>query len=241
MLFLGSFLVAAALERHDLHARVASGLLRRFDRRGDAPRRLLLGVIVATASLSMWASNTAAAAMMAPLAATAAAGGDESLRDAVAVAVALSSSLGGLTTLVGTGPNVVLAGLVGDRVAFASWFAFAAPVGLVGNACLWAILVRRFKVPVRVAGRLRRQGRRRSRRAAARARRLRRHDLCWLFRLRRFGVPGWSELLPEPGFATDGTVAMAAALALFLSDALPWAAVRDLPWESMFLLGGGVA
>ena len=65
--------------------------------------------------------------------------------------------------------------------------------------------------------------------------------LCWLFRLRRFGVPGWSELLPEPGFATDGTVAMAAALALFLSDALPWAAVRDLPWESMFLLGGGVA
>ena len=49
MLFLGSFLVAAALERHDLHARVASGLLRRFDRRGDAPRRLLLGVIVATA------------------------------------------------------------------------------------------------------------------------------------------------------------------------------------------------
>ncbi|KAH8048695.1 succinate transmembrane transporter [Aureococcus anophagefferens] len=78
MLFLGSFLVAAALERHDLHARVASGLLRRFDRRGDAPRRLLLGVIVATASLSMWTSNTATAAMMAPLAATAAAGGDES-------------------------------------------------------------------------------------------------------------------------------------------------------------------
>ena len=153
MLFLGSFLVAAALERHDLHARVACCLLRRFDRRGDAPPRLLLGVIVATASLSMWTSNTATAAMMAPLAATAAAGGDESLRAAVAVAVALSSSLGGLTTLVGTGPNVVLAGLVGDRVAFASWFAFAAPVGLVGNACLWAILVRRFKVPARVAGR----------------------------------------------------------------------------------------
>ena len=244
MLFLGSFLVAAALERHDLHARVASGLLRRFDRRGDAPRRLLLGVIVATASLSMWTSNTATAAMMAPLAATAAAGGDESLRDAVAVAVALSSSLGGLTTLVGTGPNVVLAGLVGDRVAFASWFAFAAPVGLVGNACLWAILVRRFKVPARVAGRASAAEGPPPPLSAAQRRVLGvcgAMSLCWLFRLRRFGVPGWSELLPEPGFATDGTVAMAAALALFLSDALPWAAVRDLPWESMFLLGGGVA
>ncbi|KAJ8605529.1 hypothetical protein CTAYLR_000074 [Chrysophaeum taylorii] len=223
MLLLGSLLCAGAVERHGLHTRLA-----RFFVRSQDP---IAGIVVATFLLSMWISNTATASMMAPLASSVATTPD--LERSAGLAVAFASSLGGLTTLTGTGPNVVLAGVSG--ISFAEWLLIATPVSAPLAVAVW----RGLKVP----------------RATVRleaAKPWTRHErvvvvvlalmsLLWLTRQSRFGLSGWAALLPEPTYVTDGTVAMAAAIVLFVSGALPWSAVNDLGWDVFFLVSGGMA
>jgi sodium-dependent dicarboxylate transporter 2/3/5 len=64
-LFLGGFLIAAAMEHWNLHRRIALAIISRV---GTRPRRLVLGVMIATAFISLWISNTATAMMMVPIA-----------------------------------------------------------------------------------------------------------------------------------------------------------------------------
>jgi len=152
-LFLGGFVIALAIERWDLHRRIA---LRIIWLMGTGAPRIVLGFMLATGFLSMWISNTATALMMMPIGlavvrqiqrSAQAEGMDfHRMAKALMLAIAYSASIGGMATLIGTPPNLVFASVVenllGVEVSFARWmifgFPFAAGLMLLG----WWLLVR---------------------------------------------------------------------------------------------------
>ena len=271
-LFLGGFMIARALTAHGVDRRAALWLLTRPAIAG-APARVLVAIAAASFLGSMWLSNTATTAMLLPVAiglceafgALLPTERRPALRRfaaGLALAIAYASSLGGLTTPIGTAPNVIALDLLerqaGIRLDFFAWMSFALPVGL---ACLLLLLLwlrLRFPPPAaRVAGLL----------DAARA------DLRALGPLgagaRRviavFGVAvaGWlapalARLalgLEHPatawaaGALDEGVVAVLAASLLFVvprgrgdpRPLLPWRQAVDIDWGTLYLLGGGLA
>ena len=154
-LFFGGFLIALAMERWGLHRRIALGLIGRM---GTEPSRIVGGFMIASAFLSMWVSNTATALMMLPIALSvvalleAQANGEEEKRHAgtfalvLLLAVAYSSTIGGLGTLIGTPPNALLAAFLnqtyGFRIGFAEWMLVGVPVVLVGVPLAWFLMTR---------------------------------------------------------------------------------------------------
>ncbi|MDO9072030.1 MAG: SLC13 family permease [Rubrivivax sp.] len=145
-LFLGGFLIAIAMQKVNLHRRIALMTLRAV---GTHPRRIVLGMMISTAFLSMWVSNTATTLMMLPIAlsvlalvvessSSGSAAQDESLRQGLAsgqavstliddpnvrrfgvalvLAIAWSASIGGLGTLLGSPPNAIVAGYISSEL-----------------------------------------------------------------------------------------------------------------------------
>ena len=271
-LFIGGFMVALAMERWKLHRRIALRILLFF---GNRPANILLGFMVATAFLSMWISNTATAMMMVtiamPIITRIAEGSEAKAARKFAVAlllgVAYSASIGGISTLVGTPPNMSFIRIFeiqfpdAPEITFAKWFAFAFPITVVFLFTTW-FLLRSFALPrgegIRldpelISGQYRELGK------LSFAEWVVGIDFLllvflWLFRREiplgdSFTIPGWSSLLPVPGFLNDGTVAIALALPLFFLPArdgqgsriMDWATTARLPWHIVLLFGGGFA
>ncbi|MEX0619415.1 MAG: SLC13 family permease [Pseudohongiellaceae bacterium] len=161
-LFLGGFLIAIAVEKWDLHRRIALHILSII---GGQPHRLVLGFMVATGFLSMWLSNTATTMMMMPMALSLivlseqlnkkiiAEGGTVDKRDAnfslaLLLGLAYSASIGGLATIIGTPPNGVLVTQLAQlfpaapEITFASWMVFALPLSVVYLLLTWILLTR---------------------------------------------------------------------------------------------------
>ncbi len=133
-LFLGGFVLAHAVEHSGLHRRIALSILTAV---GASGKRLVWGFLIATAALSMWLSNTATTLMMLAIAAGVAervAIGRSAPR--LLLAVAFGASIGGIGTLIGTPPNVVLAGMAPSLVpglealSFGGWMLFGIPLVL---------------------------------------------------------------------------------------------------------------
>lgn len=162
LLFLGGFLIAIAVERWNLHRRIALHILHVI---GGQPHRLVLGFMIATAFLSMWLSNTATTMMMMPMAISLVViyeDLNESRRRAgeevdplarnfplvLMLGLAHSASIGGLGTLIGTPPNGVLVTQfeqifpAAPSISFAQWMAFASPFSLVFLIIAWFLLCR---------------------------------------------------------------------------------------------------
>lgn len=254
-LFLGAFFIALSMERWGLHRRIGLGLVGAL---GTSPSRLVLGFLAATATLSMWMNNTAATLMMLPvgisvvehLAETARVPGldaemsrraaEKSLGAALVLGIAWGASLGGVGTLVGTAPNLVLVGAVREllpgspEIGFLAWMALGVPVCVLLVALCWPILLR--LVPELPLGRFEFGGGSREAVAAERARlgpmsqgerrvlfAFGLAALLWIFRapltLGSLRLPGWSELLADPRLVGDATVAMAIGLVLFAFSA----------------------
>jgi sodium-dependent dicarboxylate transporter 2/3/5 len=155
-LFLGGFCIAKAIERWDLHVRLADAVLRWAPR---SPAGIVAASMCATASLSMWISNTATAMVMVPIAQSliqrtqpeASMRGVDSVSpsgafaSALMLGVAFSATIGGMATLVGTPPNALLAAYLqsqGISVGFAQWMAIGLPVVLVLLPMTWFLLTR---------------------------------------------------------------------------------------------------
>lgn len=158
-LFLGGFLIALAMQKWNLHRRLALHIVRFI---GTAPQRLVLGFMCATAFISMWISNTATVMMMYPIAlavilqlAPTQATSDEqpatsNFRTCMMLAIAYAASIGGLGTIIGTPPNLIFVAAVeklfptAPRINFLQWAAFGVPLVLVFVPLIWILLTRRF-------------------------------------------------------------------------------------------------
>lgn len=263
-LFMGGFLLAAAMERWGLHKRVALSIMTAV---GTSPSRLVLGFMLAAGFISMWISNTATAAMMLPIAIAV----GELLRPkdregpygfgiALMLGVAYASSIGGVATLIGTPPNAVLAGAAGElldvEIGFTQWMMVGLPIAAVLMPVTWLLLLRLFP-PGDLSGDAANviEGERVALGRASRGEKITAvvfvlTALAWVLRAEKsFGdvtIPGIETWAPN---VEDSTVAMIAAVALFLIPvdwkkgefALDWRAAKGISWDVLVLFGGGLS
>jgi solute carrier family 13 (sodium-dependent dicarboxylate transporter), member 2/3/5 len=263
-LFLAGFMLAAALERWNAHARVAYAIVTTVGTAGG--RRVVFGVMVATAFISLWISNTATTAMMYPIAlAVGALFGTakdaDNLRTALMLGVAYAASIGGVGTLIGTPPNLIFAGaareLAGVEVDFVSYMGVGVPVVAVLLPLCWLLLMALFPGRVTFTDEAR-EALRAKRSALGPLRGAERAALlifaltaaAWVARepkdLGFIRIPGLTDLIPR---LTDASVGLIGALATFIivsrapdgsrQPVLSWTEARGIPWEVLLIYGGG--
>jgi sodium-dependent dicarboxylate transporter 2/3/5 len=160
-LFMGGMTIGAAMDQWHLHRRVALLIMRAI---GEDPKRLLLGVLVATASSSLWISNTATAVMMMPiglalLAQLEAGAGGKRLNHygtAIMLAVAYASNVGGIGTKIGTGTNSIFCGFVSEKlgreIGFLQYITLGAPFVVIFIPIVWLVLWRTGKKDAPTSG-----------------------------------------------------------------------------------------
>jgi sodium-dependent dicarboxylate transporter 2/3/5 len=264
-LSMGGFFLAAAMERSGLHRRMALGIVAAV---GTRPQRLVLGFMVASAFLSMWISNTATTAMMYPIALAIAVlfrpqdqKGPFEFGICMMLGIAYASSIGGIATLIGTPPNAVLAAVasqsLGISIGFLDWMLVGVPLAAVLLPIGWWLLTHRIYPPGPLRGdagailadeRSRLGPMSRDERLVAVV--FVATALAWILReSKQIGglhVPGIDAIAP---WIKDSTIAMAAAIALFVVPtdwrrhrfALDWATAERIPWGVLVLFGGGMA
>ncbi len=153
-IYMGGFIIAMAIERWNLHKRIALTIIKLL---GTDSSKIILGFMIATAFLSMWISNTATSVMMLPIGLALVLQmkelvGKESedvqvFSKALMLAIAYSASIGGMATLIGTPPNLVLSGVVkelyGVEISFARWLSFGLPISITLLIGCWYYLTKR--------------------------------------------------------------------------------------------------
>lgn len=258
-LILGGFLIGLAMERWHLHRRIAYAIVAAV---GSHPRRLVLGVMIATAFVSMWVSNTSTTLMMLPVATSIVAlvvAGDHgrptaNFATAMLLGVAYAATIGGLGTLIGSPTNALVQGFMaqdfGYDLSFAAWMSFGIPAVIVLLPAAWWIVTRialPFDLPADTLPRdvmhraLQELGPMSSpeRRVALIALGT---AALWISRPWLMGVPGLHGI-------TDTVIAIGAGIVLFLAPSgtgpgialLDGDAMRKVPWDVLILFGGGLA
>ena len=258
-LFIGGFILAIAIEKWKLHKRIALTIIKLV---GTNVVSIILGFMIATAFLSMWISNTAAAVMILPVGMAIVA----QLRDnpntiedenvifgkALMLAIAYSASIGGMATLIGTPPNLVLAGVVqetyGIDITFSQWFSFGFPITIILLVLCWMYLTRfafKFKQKEFPGGRdeINRQLKNLGNIA------FEEKIVLAVFTLTAFAWISRSFLIKQFIPAIDDTIiAITFAILLFILPSkkkgekiLSWEDAVKLPWGILLLFGGGMA
>src|SRR5699024_10751111 len=126
-LFMGGFMIGLAIERWNLHKRIAFSIINYI---GKSEKKVIVGFMVATAFLSMWISNTATTLMMFPIALSVIENfkSETVFSKNMMLGIAYSASIGGMATLIGTPPNIIFAGIVNDSlgmvISFFKWLLF---------------------------------------------------------------------------------------------------------------------
>lgn len=258
-LYLGGFIIAIAIEKWNLHKRIALTIINFI---GSDVRKIILGFMLATAFLSMWISNTATSVMMLPIGMAiikqlkdnpnTVADENKIFGKALMLAIAYSASIGGVATLIGTPPNLVLAGVVldtyGYEITFLQWLSFGFPISILLLFICWIYLTRyafqfkqkdfpggkqEIKRQLNQLGKLSYEEKMVAFIFAATA-------FCWISR---------SLVLQKvlPG-VDDTIIAMFFAIVLFLIPAknkkeqlINWEEAVKMPWGIVLLFGGGMA
>ena len=269
-LFIGGFLMAIAMEKHNLHKRIALKILL-FT--GTSFAKVLFGFMAATAFLSMWMSNTATAMMMVPVAISIISKSTEYFDESDAkrystgllFGIAYGASIGGIATLLGTPPNLSFTRIFAimfphaPEISFSEWFIFAFPISVVMFAIAWTLLYFMYKPKKEDKG-----NEEVLRKEYSKLEKISPNEkmvfvlfvtlaFLWIFRagikLDNFYIPGWSQLFSNPKFINDGTVAISIAFLLFVIPAkgdkftrlLEKGDIAKLPWHIVLLFGGGFA
>lgn len=258
-LFMGGFIIAAAIEKWNLHQRIALNIIYQL---GNKAASLILGFMLATALLSMFISNTATAVMMMPIGIAVAkqiatqGARMPAFEKALMLAIAYAASIGGVATIIGTPPNLVLVGvleeLYQEQISFVEWMLIGIPVSWGLLALCWIYLVRvafplnKVVLPggkeevgrqLQALGRISFEEKLVLLVFSATA-------LAWI--LRPFLLNPYLPALD------DTIIALCGALAMFLLPArrveksqsprlLDWQAAVSIPWGIILLFGGGLA
>ena len=152
-LFFGGFIMAMALEKVNLHKRIALNIIKLT---GTTPSKVVLGFMIATAVLSMWISNTASTVVMLPIALSVIklliedADGftkeDQNFALSVMLGIAFSANAGGIATVIGTPPNSVLIGLLENEynieISFLKWMSIGLPFSIIMVGTCYVVLVK---------------------------------------------------------------------------------------------------
>lgn len=264
-LFLGGFVLALAMERWNLHKRIAVSIISVM---GTRPDRIVLGFMIATGFLSMWISNTATAMMMVPIGLAITyqvqdalksdptvdtTQGNFSFGKAIMLGIGYSASIGGMATLIGTPPNVILAGTVRElfdyEISFAGWMVVGVPFSVILLLFTWFYLTK-IAFPTKLkelpGGRAIFEEEKRKLGKAS-------YEEKVVFTVFIVTALAWitrSFILTEINPNIDDTViAITAAIVLFLlptkstkaSHIMDWSAAVKLPWGVLMLFGGGLA
>ena len=259
-LFLGGFMIGLAIEKWNLHTRIALFIINATGTSGD---RIVLGFIIATGFLSMWLSNTATTMMMYPIAASIIHVVNENRKGhgnlknfslTVMLAIAYASNFGGIATVIGTPPNVAFAAFISNKynytIQFVDWMIICTPIAILLLVSLYFVMTK-FLYPNRlqsdpstklmIAERIRELGALKSaeRRVlfifSATA-------LLWITK----------DLINAVGIIRldDTMIAMIGATALFICPSgmdghgkpiLEWQDTGKMAWGILLLFGGGIA
>ncbi len=257
---MGGFIIALAMEKRKLHLRIALNLIKLT---GTKPTGIILGFSLATAFLSMWISNTATAVMMLPIALSVLQLLSKNNHVieykkfglALMLSIAYSANIGGTMTLIGTPPNVVLAGFIENRygieIGFGQWMLIGVPFGLIMLSVSYLLLTRgviRIKLPrIQGAGSLIEQ-------ELAKLGRIEKAEkgvlivfiltaVLWMFKSQV------NQLVFDKQLLSNTTIAMFGGLLLFCIPVdlskkeflLDWKSMKDLPWGILLLFGGGLS
>ena len=258
-LYMGGFIIAIAIEKWNLHRRIALNIINLI---GSNIRKIILGFMMATAFLSMWISNTATAVMMLPIGLAiikqlqdnpdTVEDENQTFGKALMLAIAYSASIGGVATLIGTPPNLVLAGVIldtyGYEITFMQWFAFGLPISIILIFICWKYLTKyafSFKQKSFPGGKQEIQ------RLLSGLGRITYEEkiVALVFALTAFCWITRSVLLQKLLPALDDTIiAIFFAIVLFLipskkkgEQVINWEEAVKMPWGIILLFGGGMA
>tara|TARA_A100001011_G_scaffold312186_1_gene329484 strand:- start:1542 stop:3011 length:1470 start_codon:yes stop_codon:yes gene_type:complete len=259
-LYIGGFILAIAIERWGLHKRIALNTIKFI---GTNIKSIILGFMVATAFLSMWISNTAASVMMLPIGMSIISqlvdnpnsieNENKVFAKKLMLSIAYSASIGGVATLIGTPPNLILAGIVeetyGIEITFSKWLMFGFPISLVLLFICWKYLTQftfsikqksfpggKFEIEKQIInlGKMSYEEK----------------IILFIFILTALAWTLRSFLLENfiPNI-DDTIIALISALILFIIPAskeknrklINWKEAVRLPWEILLLFGGGLA
>jgi sodium-dependent dicarboxylate transporter 2/3/5 len=231
VLFFGGFMLARAMQKHGLDRQIAVSFLGRF---GDKPEYFLLGVMIITAFLSFWISNTASTAIMLPIVLYAVSksklkGKGSNTTKVLVLGVAFAATIGGIGTIVGTPPNgITVADLAehGIEVTFVEWMYYAMPFVILFLPVAWFILLKVYKPEIKKITMHRKKGKW-----------TREHEgvvaigaftmLLWVFSFLH-GI-------------SDAVVSLIAVVLLYLFRLLETDDVSKIRWSALLLFGGGLS
>ena len=258
-LFIGGFILANAIQKWNLHKRIALNIILKL---GGSTDKIILGFMLATGFLSMWISNTATTVMMLPIALSVI----NQLNDhpdtlenenkvfgkALMLGVAYSASAGGIATLIGTPPNLIFAGFAQDNfnieISFFQWMKIGLPISIVLMVFIWLLLTKyAFKLnKVGFPG-----GKEEIKRLLFKMGKISNEEkkilfvftltiLCWIFRKNTINL-----LIPN---FDDSMIAISSAIILFILPSkdkkepiLKWKDAVTIPWGILLLFGGGLS
>lgn len=256
-LFLGGFILAIAIEKWQLHKRIALNIVKLV---GISLPNILLGFMLSTAFLSMWISNTATTVMMLPIGMAVInqfskevpAAISNQFGKALMLGIAYSASIGGMATLIGTPPNLIFAGIVEElyhkEISFLEWFSIGLPISLL-LLFICVIFLSRFAFPLK--GMKLNGGEKLIEQEINKLGKMSMEEksvlvvflltaIAWI--CRSFVLTKW---IP---FIDDTIIALIAAIFMFVLPSqkkeqtlLNWQDAVKLPWGILLLFGGGIA
>ena len=262
-LFIGGFFIAVAMERWNLHKRIALHTIRVV---GLSPAMMTLGFMIATAAISMWVSNTACAMMMVPigLAVITQVTGKSSkeilsgstglfemnFAKGLMLGIAYAASIGGVATIIGTPPNTIMVGMMdsmyGVQITFAQWLLFGLPLSIIMMVSTWVLLTK-FLFPT---GDLKlSEGRDVIDREIAKLGTITYQEKVVLGVFSLVAIAWVAGSFVKISFINDTVIAMMGTLLLFIIPSdwkkgefiLDWKTAVKIPWDIVLLFGGGFA
>ncbi|OEK06419.1 SLC13 family permease [Roseivirga misakiensis] len=258
-LFMGGFLLGLAMERHNLHKRIALNLIKLT---GTNPNGIILGFMVTTAFISMWISNTATTVMMLPIAISItnllginneSGKGQKRFALSLMLGIAYAANIGGTATIIGTPPNVAWVGFMNDmlgvEVTFAKYLTVGLPICLIMLTITY-LLITRVLYPSKLdrlsessqviedqliaLGQISKAEKRVAIIFVSTA-------LAWIL---RGSINNWF----DTNLLNDSIIAMAGGILMFITPLnikkgqylMEWEYTSKLPWGILLLFGGGL-